>query len=183
MASGSRLEVVDSARSVGVFYGVQAYSGVFPVMRWMMIKKVPGVTVLWGRFCFVAKSLWQQIWIVCLATYSNLGPTIIQIRRQGALPGSILSRRVRVVGSTLLGDTQPPALDACGGIDCPSTCIIDFYIEHVAFYHGPLTLCGECYSACMCISDQVITTDSDGMGSCTRVYVVGCVWSCLIVAR
>jgi hypothetical protein len=66
---------------------------------------------------------------------------------------------VRVVGGILLGDTQPPALDTCGDINCLSTCIIDFYIEHVAFYHGLLTLCGECYGAYMCILDRVITTD------------------------
>jgi hypothetical protein len=74
---------------------------------------------------------------------------------------------VRVVGGTLLEDTQPSALDHCGGIEYLSTCNIDFYIEHVAFYHGPLTLCGECYGACMCIPDRVITTDSDGMGPYT----------------
>jgi hypothetical protein len=54
---------------------------------------------------------------------------------------------MRVVGGSLLGDTQPLDLDACGGMDCLSTCIIDFYIEHVAFYHGLLTLCGERYVA------------------------------------
>jgi hypothetical protein len=89
----------------------------------------------------------------CLAPYSNLGPTVTQIRGQGALLGSILSHHLRVVDDTLLGDTQLLALDACGGVDCLSTCIIDFYIARVAFYHGPLTLCGECYGACMCIPD------------------------------
>jgi hypothetical protein len=34
-------------------------------------------------------------------------------------------------------------------------------MEHVTFYHGLLTLCGECYDACMCIPDRVITMDSD----------------------
>jgi hypothetical protein len=86
-----------------------------------------------------------------------------------------------VVGGTLLRDTQPPALDACGGIDCPSTCFVDFYIDHVAFIHGPHTLCRECYGACMCIFDRVITTDDDGMGPCTRVYAVGCTWTSVAV--
>jgi hypothetical protein len=113
--------------------------------------------------------------------YSNLGPTVIQMRGQGALPGPVLSHHVRVVGGTLLGETQPPVLDACGGTDCLSTCIIDFYIEHVTFYHGSFTLCGESYGACMCIPDRVITTDSDGMGPCTRVYVVGCMWASVVV--
>jgi hypothetical protein len=52
---------------------------------------------------------------------------------------------------------------------------MDFYIEHVTFYHRPLNLYRESYGACMCIPDLVITMDSDGMGHCTRVYVIGCV--------
>jgi hypothetical protein len=62
------------------------------------------------------------------------------------------------------GIRNPQALDAHGGIDYQSTYIIDFYIEHVPFYHGPLTLYEECYSACMCIPGRVITMDSDGSG-------------------
>jgi hypothetical protein len=85
--------------------------------------------------------------------YSDLRPTVTQIREQGTLSGSILSHHLRLVGGTLLGDTQLLALDACGGVDCLSTYTIDFYIAHVAFYHGPLTLCGECYGVCMCIPD------------------------------
>jgi hypothetical protein len=46
MASGSICEIVGSLRSVGAFHGVWAYSGVFLVMRWMMLEKVPGVTTL-----------------------------------------------------------------------------------------------------------------------------------------
>jgi hypothetical protein len=115
-----------------------------------MIEKIPSVAALWGRLCFAAKSLWLPVW-TGWTPYSDLGLTVIQIRRQGALPGFILSHRVRMVSGTLLRDTQPLALDACGGIDWPSTYIIDFYIGHVAFYHGPLTLCGECNGACMCI--------------------------------
>jgi hypothetical protein len=48
-----------------------------------------------------------------------------------------------------------------------TTCITNFYIEYVAFYHGMFTLCGRgggCYSAYMCIPDRVTITDSDGMG-------------------
>jgi hypothetical protein len=98
-----------------------------------MIEKVPGVAALWGLLFFAAKSVWWLVWTACLAPYSYLGPTVIQIRGQGSLLGSVLSRHVRVVGGTLLGDMQPRALDACGDIDCPSTCILDFYVEHVAF--------------------------------------------------
>jgi hypothetical protein len=181
MTSGSRLEIVSSSRLVGVFHGVRASSGVFVAMRWMMIEKVLGVTALWDQVCFGAKSLWQLVWTGYLVPYSDLGPTVIHMRGQGALPGPILSHHVRVVGGTLLGDTQPPVLDACGGTDCLSTCIIDFYIEHVAFYHGLFTLCGECYSVCMSVTDRVITTDSDGTGPCTRVYDVGCVWASVVV--
>jgi hypothetical protein len=146
-------------------------------MRWMMIEKVPRVAAFWGQFCFAAKSLFRPVWTGCLTAFSDLGPIVIQRMGQGALPGPILSRSVRVVGGTLLGDTQPSVLDACGHIDCPCTCIIDFYIEHVAFYLGPLTLCGECYGAYMCILDRAVTTDSDGTGACTLVYAIGCAWA------
>jgi hypothetical protein len=144
MIIGPKLEIVDSSSSVGGFHGVRACSGVFSAMRWMMIERIHGVAALWGWLCFTVKSLWWLVWMGCLTPYSDLGPIVIQIRRQGALSGSVLSCHVRVVSGTLLGDTQPWALDACGVIDCPSTCIIYFYIEHVAFYHGPLILCGEC---------------------------------------
>jgi hypothetical protein len=55
--------------------------------------------------------------------------------------------------NALLVDTQPPALDACGGIDYLSTCITDFYIDYVVFYYGTLTLCGKCYGVYVCIPD------------------------------
>jgi hypothetical protein len=42
MTSGSRLEIVNSSKSVGIFHDVRACSGDFLVMRWMMIEKVPG---------------------------------------------------------------------------------------------------------------------------------------------
>jgi hypothetical protein len=80
MTGGSRLETISSSRSVGVFHVVWACPRVFPVMRWMMIEKVPRVTALWGRLCFAAKSLWWSVRTGCPAPYSDLGPTIIQIR-------------------------------------------------------------------------------------------------------
>jgi hypothetical protein len=52
---GLDFEKVSSSRSVGVYLGVRAYSGVFLVMRWMMIKKVPGVTALWAQHSLVPK--------------------------------------------------------------------------------------------------------------------------------
>jgi hypothetical protein len=58
MASGSRFEMVSSPGSVGGFHGVRAYSGVFLVMRWTMLKKVPRVAALWVQPDFVAKFLW-----------------------------------------------------------------------------------------------------------------------------
>jgi hypothetical protein len=89
----------------------------------------------------------------CLVPYSDLGPMVVQIRGQGALPDSILSHRMRMVGDALLGGTQLPTLDAYESIDCKSTCITDFYIEYAAFSHGTFTLCGGCYVAYMCIPD------------------------------
>jgi hypothetical protein len=68
-----------------------------------MLEKVLGVTTLSDRLCFAAKFLWWPIWMGCLVPYSDLGPAVVQIRRQGALPSSILSRCVRMVGDALLG--------------------------------------------------------------------------------
>jgi hypothetical protein len=70
-----------------------------------MIEKVLGVAALWDWLYFAAKSLWRLVWMGCLAPYSDPRPAVIQIRRQGALPGSVLSHRVRVISGTLLGDT------------------------------------------------------------------------------
>jgi hypothetical protein len=70
-----------------------------------MLEKVPLVATLWDRLCFIAKFLWWPIWISCLVPYSDQGPTVVQIRGLGALPGSILSCRVRMVGDTLLVHT------------------------------------------------------------------------------
>jgi hypothetical protein len=80
MISGYRLEIVGSSRSVGVFHGVQACSGDFLVMRWMMIERVPGVATLWGQLCFTAKCLWRSVWTCYLAPYSDLGAAPIPIR-------------------------------------------------------------------------------------------------------
>jgi hypothetical protein len=116
--------------------------------------------------------------------YSNLGHKVIQIGRQGVLPDSVLSHCVIVVGGTLLGDTQPQASDGCGGIDCLSTYITDFYIEHVAFYHTPLTLCGECYGACMCILIKLLLRTVKGRVPALLYMLLGArglLWPCLII--
>jgi hypothetical protein len=63
-----------------------------------------------------------------LAPHSDLWLVAIQMRGQDFLAGAVLSHHARVGGGALLGDTQPPALDACGGVDCLGTCIIDSYI-------------------------------------------------------
>jgi hypothetical protein len=102
------------------------------------------------------------------------------------MPGSVLSRRVRVVGGNLLGDTQPPALDACGGIDCPSTYIIDFYIEHVAFYHGPLTLCGSVMvHVCLFLIELLLHAVMGWVPALEYMLLGarGLLWLCLIIAR
>jgi hypothetical protein len=53
MTSGSRHEIVGLSRSIGVFDSVWAYSGVLPVMRWVMIEKVSGITALWAGFALL----------------------------------------------------------------------------------------------------------------------------------
>jgi hypothetical protein len=58
--------------------------------------------------------------------------------------------------------TQPPTSDACESVDCLSTCIIDFYMEYVAFYREMFTLSRGCYGTYMCIPDQIAIMDSDG---------------------
>jgi hypothetical protein len=46
MTSGSRHEKVSLPRSAGGFHDVQACTGVFLAMRWMMLGKVPVITTL-----------------------------------------------------------------------------------------------------------------------------------------
>jgi hypothetical protein len=77
MTSGSRLEMIDSPKSVGGFHGVRTCSGVFMVMRWMVLEKVPEIAALWGRLGFTAKSPWQSVRMGWLAPYSYLGPMVV----------------------------------------------------------------------------------------------------------
>jgi hypothetical protein len=73
MTSGFSLEIVGLSRLVGGFHDVRACSGVFIVMRWMVLEKVLEVATLWGRLCFTAKSPWQLMrtcWLVPTLTWS-----------------------------------------------------------------------------------------------------------------
>jgi hypothetical protein len=106
-----------------------------------------------GIYTLVDYSVWLKDCQHCLVRYSDLGPTVVQMRRHGALPVSILSRHMRMVGDALLWGMQHPTSDACDSIDYLSTCITDFYIEYVAFHHGMFTLCRGCYGTYMCIPD------------------------------
>jgi hypothetical protein len=63
-----------------------------------------------------------------------------QTRGQGFLPDAILSRHAAMGGGALLGDTQPPGLDI-EVFDCLGTCVIEFYIERIAFYQDIFTSC------------------------------------------
>jgi hypothetical protein len=83
--------------------------------------------------------------------YSDLQPAAIQTRGQSFLPGTVLPRRALVGGGALRGDTQPPVLDACGGVDCLGICIIDFYIEHMDFTKVCLPYT-RIIMVCMCVS-------------------------------
>jgi hypothetical protein len=67
-----------------------------------------------ARHCLAAKPSQGQIWTGWLAPYSGLRPIIAQTKGQGFLLSSILSCLPGVGGGALLGDTWPPALDACG---------------------------------------------------------------------
>jgi hypothetical protein len=55
MTSGSRHDMVSSLRLVGGFHDVRTCSGVFLVMRWMMLEKVLGVTALRAQLSSKAK--------------------------------------------------------------------------------------------------------------------------------
>jgi hypothetical protein len=57
MISGSRLKIVSSSTSVGVFHGVRVCSGVFLAMRCMTLKRVPGVGAVRRRLYSAAKAL------------------------------------------------------------------------------------------------------------------------------
>jgi hypothetical protein len=57
-----------------------ASSGVFLVLKWMILEKVLGVAALWGRPCIGAKPTQWQIWMGWLAPYSGLGPTVAQTK-------------------------------------------------------------------------------------------------------
>jgi hypothetical protein len=162
MTSGSRLEMVSSPRSVGGFHNVRACSGVFLAIRWAMLELVLGVTTLRDMLCFTAKFLWWPIWAGYLVPYSDLGPVVVKIREQGALPGSILSQSVRMVGDAVLGGAQPPTLDACESADCLSTCITDFYIEYWNVY--PLWWGGGVLAR-ICVS---LNSDGEGTEKATR---------------
>jgi hypothetical protein len=55
----------------------------------------------------------------------------------------------------------PPALDACGGIDCRHTCSLAFTGSMWPFTGGAFTLCGECYGMHAYIPDRVIIMVGD----------------------
>jgi hypothetical protein len=72
---------------------------------------------------------------------------IRQMREQGFLLGIVLSHQAAAGGGTLLGDAKPPCLDICECVDRLGTCIIEFYMEHIAFtricspYVGIIMVC------------------------------------------
>jgi hypothetical protein len=104
-----------------------------------------------GIYTLADYSVWLKDCQHCLVRYSDLGPTVVRMRRHGALPGSVLSCHMRMVGDALLRGMQHTTLDACDSIDYLNTCITDFYIECVAFHHGMFTLCGG-VMAHICVS-------------------------------
>jgi hypothetical protein len=69
------------------------------VLRWMTLKKVPGVGIV-------------RRWLYLAAKALGVGPT----RRC-----LVLSPQWAV--APFSGDVKPPGLDICGGVDCPGTYI------------------------------------------------------------
>jgi hypothetical protein len=84
-----------------------------------------------GQPCLVAKPMSGSIWMGWLAPYSDQWPATVQTRGQSFLSCAVLSCHAVVDNGALQGDTQPPVLDSCGGVECLGTCIIDFYIKHM----------------------------------------------------
>jgi hypothetical protein len=105
-----------------------------------MLEKVCGVAASWGRPCLVSKSSWWSVGTGWLAPNSDLWPATIQMRGQW-----FLARR-RLVPSCRFG-----WWGFTWGYAYLGTCIIDFYMEHMVFYHGMLTLRWNYYGVYGCI--------------------------------
>jgi hypothetical protein len=75
------------------------------------------------------------------------------------------------------GGYATPGIGCLWNVDYLGTCITDWYIGCVAFYHGILTLWWNCCGAYVCIAGQVTTIDNIGTDTHTRAYVVGCTWA------
>jgi hypothetical protein len=73
------------------------------------------------------------------------------MRGQGFQPGTVLSHHATMGGGTLLGDVKPPGFDNYGGADSLCTCVIDFYMNHIAFTRICLPYVGI-IMVCMCVS-------------------------------
>jgi hypothetical protein len=74
-----------------------------------------------------------------------------QMRGQGFLPGTVLSHRATMGSGALLGDAKPPGLDICKGVDRLGICVIEFYMEHIAFTKICLPYVGI-IMVCICVS-------------------------------
>jgi hypothetical protein len=64
--------------------------------------------------------------------------------------------------------------------DCLDSCVIDLYIVF-GFYQSMFTLHWNYYDVYAHIPSLVTITDSAGMSSHTRVYVVRCAWAPTVV--
>jgi hypothetical protein len=80
------------------FHGLLVCSGVFLMLRWMMLQMVLGVTASWGQPCIVAKSSWGSVGMGWIAPYSDLWPATVQMRGHGFLLDTILPRRAGLGG-------------------------------------------------------------------------------------
>jgi hypothetical protein len=100
-----------------------------------------------------------------------------QTRGQGFLPGVVLSHHVAVDDDASLGNAKSPGLDICGGNDRLGTCVIEFYMECIAFTRICVPYVLNHYYVYACIPRQAAILDGDGMDPSTRVYVVRCAWA------
>jgi hypothetical protein len=71
---------------------------------------------------------------------------------------------------------KAPGLDICCGVDRPSTCETESYMEKLAFTRVCLSDVKVIMTIYVCILGRIATLADHGMDSCTRVPVARHAW-------
>jgi aldehyde:ferredoxin oxidoreductase len=129
MTSESRPEKVSWG-----FQGVLVGSRVFRPLRWLMLEKVAG-------------GIASRCWPYLVAKSSHAGADVVGLTcplhcpmgcnhwmmGHGFLLGAVLSHQAAAGGGALLGVMKSPGLNIYESVDRLGTCVIEFYMEHIAF--------------------------------------------------